>query len=88
MVQILHYLFVASLLNISAQQNIGKPQYRIKPIHTQQNKGNRLPPLVTALQMRLLMSQFMRCGKGIQIGRLVDSGADNTQNERGINVVT
>ena len=52
-------LLIASCFNIPAQQNISKPKHRVEPVNAQQKKSDRLPPVILALDMCLLMGDHI-----------------------------
>ena len=60
---LLHMLddfLVAGCFNIPAKHNISKPKHRVEPVNTKQKESDRLPPVILALDMGLLMSDHIR----------------------------
>ena len=79
-------LFVAGQFDVPAQQDIGCPHQRMKPIDCQQNKPKRLPPVVTAAQMRPLMGNHVFHLYFVHTEGQIDFRANDTQNKGRVNL--
>ncbi len=75
------HFFVAGKLDVSAEQNTGRPHQRMKPVNRKQQTGKRLPPVVKALQVRLFMRQHGFERFLVHIGGKVDPGADDPEDK-------
>ena len=77
---------VAGQLNIPAQQDIGDPHQRLKPIDRQQEVGQELDPVVPAPKMGPLVGQNAGPALAVQALRQVDPGPEQPQQKGGVDL--
>lgn len=73
---------IAGQFNVAAEQRIGEPQYGVEPVDSQQRETQRLPPVVTPREMRLLMRQYILPLYLIQTGGQIDVWFYNAEDKR------
>ena len=81
-------LFITGKLNVTAQQDIGKPQQRVEPMNRQQEETKGFPPMVFASNMRLLMGDNVFQILSVQFERQINSRLDDAKHKRGIYILT
>ena len=60
----LHHPLVTGKLNVLAQQDVGNPHQRVKPVQRQRQKANHLKPVVALFQMGALVGQDVLAHRG------------------------
>ena len=80
-------LFVTGQLNVPAQQHIGYPAQGIEPVNGQDQKAQRLPPVVTPCQVRLFVGNYRPHSRLVHTGRQIDFGPDQPQDKRRLHIV-
>ena len=80
--QILNYLFITCQLDIPAQQHIAEPHQGIEPVDRQQQKAERLPQVISAPQMGLLMGNDILPAAAVHVVGKIDLRADCPKHER------
>ena len=74
-------LLITGGFNVPAQQDVGQPQHRIEPVHAQKQETQRLPPVVPAADMGLLMSNHIVPVFRLHVRRQVDHRTQQPQHE-------
>ena len=81
-----HFL-VTGHLDIPAQQNICHPHQGIEPVNGQEQKAQRLPPVIPAGEVGPFMGDHMLPRLLTQGAGQTDHGPEESENERGVDVV-
>ena len=87
-VEFLDNLFVTGQLNVPAQQHISQPHQRIEPMDCQQEETQRLPPVVSAANVRLLMGNNVFQILTVHVKREIDSWLYDAKHKRRAYILT
>ena len=68
-------------------QHIGYPAQGIEPVNGQDQKAQRLPPVVTPCQVRLFVGNYRPHSRLVHTGRQIDFGPDQPQDKRRLHMV-
>ena len=79
--EISNHPLIAGQLNIPAKEHIGKPQQRIEPVNSQEQKAQGLPPVVPAGNVSLLMGGHRLPVFHFQGIGQVDPGSEEAQDK-------